>query len=258
VKKSTNRDDYQQAPRPVGAMAKEFVRGFVSRRHRHTRAQLLYAVDGVMEVSTVLGLWVIPPQRAVWIPPEVDHEVCFRTAASVRTLYVDVSAIPADAPDTPCAVNVSPLLRELVQRATTMPMTYEEDGHDGRIISLALDEIEWAEDRPLHMPVFKDRRLVKISKTLQAHPADSRTLEDWAQEVSTSSRTLARLFRAETGTSFIHWRQQVRVLASLPRLAAGERIANVALDLGYETPGAFAATFRRQMGVVPSRYFQSL
>lgn len=209
----------------------------------------------MVEVSTELGLWVIPPQRAVWIPPGVDHEVCFRTAASVRTLYVDVSALPADAPDTPCAVNVSPLLRELIQRATTMPMAYEEDGHDGRIISLALEEIEWAEDRPLHLPVFKDRRLVKISKALQAHPADSRTLAAWAQEVNTSSRTLARLFRAETGTSFIHWRQQVRVLASLPRLAAGERIANVALDLGYETPGAFAAMFRRLMGIVPSRYF---
>jgi AraC-like DNA-binding protein len=138
------------------------------------------------------------------------------------------------------------------------PWPTKRDGHDGRIISLALEEIEWAEDRPLHMPVFKDRRLVKISKTLQAHPADSRTLEDWAREVSTSSRTLARLFRAETGTSFIHWRQQVRVLASLPRLAAGESIANVAFDLGYETPGAFAAMFRRLMGVVPSRYFQSL
>ena len=236
-------------------MAKEFARGFVSRRHRHTRAQLLYAVDGVMEVSTEWGLWVIPPQRAVWIPPEVDHEVCFRTAASVRTLYVDVSAIPAGAPHDPCAVNVSPLLRELILRATMMPMAYQEDGHDGRIIALALAEIEWAEDHPLHMPVFKDGRLLTISQTLQANPADARTLDDWAQEVNTSSRTLARLFRAETGTSFIHWRQQVRVLASLPRLAAGEAIANVALDLGYETSGAFAAMFRRLMGIVPSRYF---
>lgn len=238
-------------------MAKEFARGFVSRRHRHARAQLLYAVDGVMEVTTELGLWVIPPQRAVWIPPEVDHEVCFRTASSVRTLYIDLSALPSGAPHAPCAVSVSPLLRELILRATTMPMEYEEDGHDGRIISLALAEIEWAEDRPLHLPVFRDRRLIKISKRLHANPADPRTLEEWAEEVGTSSRTLARLFRAETGTSFIHWRQQVRVLASLPRLAAGEAIANVALDLGYETPGAFAAMFRRLMGIVPSRYFLS-
>lgn len=42
----------------------------------------------------------------------------------------------------------------------------------------------------------------------------------------------------------------------MPRLAAGEAVTSVALDLGYETPGAFAAMFRRLMGTTPSRYFQ--
>jgi AraC-like DNA-binding protein len=138
-----------------------------------------------------------------------------------------------------------------------MPVDYDVDGRDGRIIELALEEIEWAQDRPLHLPAFKDRRLVKISKQLQATPSDKRTLAEWAIGVNTSSRTLARLFRAEAGMSFMHWRQQVRVLASLPRLAAGEAIANVAVDLGYETPGAFAAMFRRLMGTVPSQYFNA-
>jgi AraC-like DNA-binding protein/quercetin dioxygenase-like cupin family protein len=255
--KSTNRDDYQLISRPVGAMAKDFPRGFVSRRHRHVRAQLLYAVDGVLKVATDVGLWVIPPQRAVWIPPQVDHEVCFMTAASVRTLYIEPSAIPAGAPALPCAVNVSPLLRELVIRATTMPMDYDVNGRDGRIVALALEELEWAKDPALHLPAFKDRRLTKICQALQAHPMDPRTLEEWAAAVNTSSRTLARLFRAEAATSFQHWRQQVRVMAALPRLAAGEAVTSVAFDLGYETPGAFAAMFRRLMGTVPSQYFHA-
>ena len=50
--------------------------------------------------------------------------------------------------------------------------------------------------------------------------------------------------------------QQRRILAALPRLAAGEAVTSLALDLGYETPGAFAAMFRRLMGTTSSTYFR--
>lgn len=75
-------------PRPVGAMAKSYQDGYVSRTHRHARAQLLYAVAGVMEVTTLEGLWAVPPQRAVWLPPNTDHSMRARGAVALRTLYV--------------------------------------------------------------------------------------------------------------------------------------------------------------------------
>lgn len=253
--KSNNREDYQHIARPVGALSKEFPRGHVSSNHRHVRAQLLYAVAGVLEVATGSGLWIVPPQRAVWIPPLAEHEVRFRTAASVRTLYIHPAAIPVAAPASPCAIGVSPLLRELILRATAMPLDYDENGKDGRIVALALEEIAWLPERQLHLPVFSDARLAQIGRALLDNPADARTLEQWAATVNTSARTLARLFQAEAGSSFLHWRQQVRVLASLPRLAAGEAVTAIALDLGYETPGAFSTMFRRLMGSMPSRYF---
>jgi AraC-like DNA-binding protein len=55
--------------------------------------------------------------------------------------------------------------------------------------------------------------------------------------------------------SFSAWRQQVRLMAALPRLARGEPVTAVALDLGYEAPGSFTEVFRRWFGTTPSGYF---
>lgn len=254
--KSTNREDYQNVLRPVGAMAKQYTDGYVSRTHRHVRAQLLYAVAGVMEVTTAEGLWVVPPQRAVWLPPNTDHAMRARGAVALRTLYVRPDACPLAFPARPRLVHVSPLLRELVVRAVEMPVYYDEAGREGRVVALIFDEIAWLPDQPLHLAEPRDRRLAVVHAALLADPSDGRTLEQWASHAGASARTLARLCRTECGTSFLQWRQQHRILAALPRLAAGEAVTSVALDLGYETPGAFAAMFRKLMGTTPSRYFR--
>ncbi len=77
----------------------------------------------------------------------------------------------------------------------------------------------------------------------------------WGHEVGASARTLARLFLAETGLSFGDWRSRARLLAALPRLAAGEKVTTIALDLGYESPSAFISMFKRALGKTPSTYF---
>ncbi|KAB2683248.1 helix-turn-helix domain-containing protein, partial [Brucella pseudogrignonensis] len=38
------------------------------------------------------------------------------------------------------------------------------------------------------------------------------------------------------------------------RLAEGESVTNIALDLGYENASAFIAMFRRMLGTTPARY----
>ncbi|CAG9233187.1 Transcriptional regulator, AraC family [Paraburkholderia tropica] len=255
--KSSNRDDYQTISRPVGAMAKEFARGSVSTWHRHPRAQLLYAPVGVMEVKTGGVSWIASPHRAVWIPPDCEHEVHFKTATSVRTFYIAPDAIPVNAPPVPCTIEVSTLLKELILRAVEMPVEYNVDGRDGQIAALALAEIEWSRARPLKLPAFTDQRLQPLHAALAATPADARTLDQWASALNMSARTLARLFQAQVGMSFTQWRQHMRVLAALPRLASGEPVTSIAFDLGYDSASAFSAVFRRIMGVVPSQYYRS-
>ena len=254
AKRSENREDFQKTPQAVGAMAKEFSRGEISHKHRHIRAQLLYAVKGVFEVTTSDSLFLVPPQHALWLPAGIIHEVRFRTKSSVRTLYIGKEAVPPEAAKEACVVHVSPLLRELILRLVDLPIHYKDDSQASRIAALALEELDWEPDDHLQLPLPEDKRIGRIHEALRENPGDNQTLEQWAKKVGASSRTLARLFQNEFGTSFVNWRHQLRVIAALPRLAAGEPVINVALDLGYETPGAFTKMFHGITGVLPSKY----
>ena len=88
----------------------------------------------------------------------------------------------------------------------------------------------------------------------RADPADGRTLADWGRDVGASDRTLMRAFLAGTGLTFHQWRTRARILAALPRLAAGVSVAAVAPTVGYATASAFGTAFRRVLGTSPSAY----
>jgi len=247
--------DLQRIPRAVVAHARDFPDGHVIARDRHPRGQLVYGVTGVMTVTTPHGTWVVPPQRAVWVPPDVDHESRMYGAVAMRTVYVERSAAGA-MPERCCVVTVSPLLRELILEATRLPRDYDERGRDGRIMRLVLDELAASPAMPLHLPQPRDRRLRRICAALMENPGRADSLEEWAARIGSSARTLARTFARETGMGFATWRQQARLAAALQRLAAGAPVTAVALDLGYASPSAFTAMFRRALGTRPSDYFR--
>lgn len=253
-RRSTNAEDYQDVPRPVAAMAKDFADGSRIAPHRHRRAQLVFAAQGVMVVWTEQGSWVVPPHRAVWMPAETEHSIRSWGNVAMRTLYVRPD-IAATLPLRCCVVAVSALLRELILRAVELPLLYDEAGPAGRVMATILDEIRALPVLPLHLPWPADQRLRRLCWALRQDPSSERTLEGWARAAGASSRTLARLFRAETGMSFGAWRQQVRLLEALRRLALGQPVTQVALDLGYRSPSAFTFMFRRALGCPPTRYF---
>lgn len=226
--------------------------------HTHSRAQLLYAVSGVMRVATDAGVWIVPPQRAVWIPPGIEHQVQAQgTPLSMRSLYFHPRVLEK-LPTECCVISVSPLLRELISAVTQLGKYPSDDGPTGRLIQVLLDQIEAVRVQPLHLPMPSDKRLQPIAAALTEDPSDCRTLADWTDKTGASERTLARLFKSDTGMSFGHWRQQVRLMAALARLARGESVTIVAMDLGYASQSAFIAMFRRALGRTPGRYFSVL
>jgi AraC-like DNA-binding protein/quercetin dioxygenase-like cupin family protein len=251
--RSTRGIDYQDVPRPVAALADEYPPGFVDPLHTHKRAQFLYATAGVTQVTTDSASFVVPPQRAVWVPGGVPHEVHCRGHVSVRTLYIDPTA--REGLSKTCHVTeVSDLLRELVLEATIMPIEYDVHGRDGRIMELILDEITAAPSIPLHVPMPQDPRLMRICRAILDDPAHTDTLDDWARVASMGRRTFTRQFRRETDMSFAAWRQHVRLMEALSRLATGEQVTAVAFDVGYNSPSAFTAMFRKAFGAAPTRY----
>ncbi|MGL4288090.1 MAG: AraC family transcriptional regulator [Phreatobacter sp.] len=248
-------DALQSAGRPVAAMAAEYVSGTVGTRHSHRRAQFLHGLSGVMTVITEAGSWAVPPQHALWIPPGVVHQSRCWGHVQLRTLYVEPEAA-ANLPQTCRLLEVSPLLRALINEAVTLPVEYDLDGRDGQVVALMLAEIGRMPALPLSAPMPRDRRLARICEAILRDPSNDQDLEHWARVGGLGRRTLTRLFRQETEMSFAEWRQQVRLMEALTRLTSGEPVTNVALDLGYDSPSAFSAMFRRIMGISPREYLR--
>lgn len=244
-----------EIPRPVVGVASDFEDGFVIPPHRHRRGQLVHASAGVMTVTTREGTWVVPPQRAVWVPGGVEHRIRMSGRVEMRTLYLSDRA--AEGLPAGCrVVAVPPLLRELLLRVVAMPQPFPLGGAEERIAGVLLDEIRAMEVAPLHLPLPTDPRLRRVADLLIASPEDDRGLAAWARIAAASPRTLERLFQRETGMSFGAWRRQLRLLRALERLASGESVTEVGLALGYESTSAFIAMFRRNLGRTPGSYFR--
>lgn len=246
--------DMMAVPRPIVAMAKEFPTGHLIAFHQHVRSQLLYASSGVMTVTTDNGIWVVPPLRAIWIPALIRHQIKVSGHLSMRTLYIEPKHF-SKAPKDCSVVAVSPLLKELILHAVSLPQLYPLDGPEERIIKVILDQIHNMNVTPLSLPIPKETRLRKIFFKLSETPGDKRTLEEWGNLIGATRRTLTRLFQSEIGMSFGQWRQQIRILESLRRLAENEAVTLVAIDLGYDSPSAFISMFKKALGKTPGQYF---
>jgi len=251
--RSINPKDYQYVPRPVTAMAKEFSDGSSTGPHSHTRGQLIYAVAGSMRVSTEQGVWALPSRRALWVPPGIGHAVSMVGSVSMRTLYLDADAASALSREC-CVLEVSDLLRELILSLVAEPIEYALEGRSGQIAALILTELELAARLPLHIPWPQDRRLQAVCHAILRQPGLHRTVHEWGDEVGASGRTLIRLFQAELGLNYREWVQQVRLAEALGRLSMGQPIARIAAELGYRSPSAFSAMFRRALGTPPNHY----
>jgi AraC-like DNA-binding protein len=244
----------QTVPRPIAAMAKHYPAHYAGYRHTHTRAQLLYAGSGTMRFTIDAGCWIIPPRRAVWIPPDYPHQTGSLGPLEMKTLYIEREAVPACAPKVPRMLPVSTLLHELICRATIMPIEYEIDGQDGLILTTLLGEIDWKAIHPLSLPILHDPRLIQIERQIVRSPSKRKTLAVWARTCSVSPSTLTRLIQHETGLSFAEWRDRVLAFIAIPMLAKGHLLTEIADALGYDTAWSFTAMFKRVTGKVPSRF----
>ena len=108
--------------------------------HTHAWAQLAYASRGVLRVATTGTTWMVPPSRAIWVPPHVTHEVVIVEEAYLRTLYIDESVVP-DGLDACRVVEVTGLLRELIVALDARDLS---GGRERLLCGLVLDELSHA------------------------------------------------------------------------------------------------------------------
>ena len=223
--------------------------------HAHFRAQLVFACDGTVTVVTERGTWVVLPQQAVWVPAGENHEVRESGAFQMRTLYIHPRAAEW-LPRNCTVVNVSALLKELILGAVSLSQKNQLGPRGRRLMSVILDELAELEPSPLHLPMPRDARLKAIADSLIADPSNLHDLVYLSKQVGASARNMARLFLKETAMTFGEWRRQLRLLNAISRIGAGDAVTTVAYDLGYQSPSAFIAMFKRALGEPPARYFR--
>ena len=222
-------------------------------QHTHRKGQLMYTLRGVIHCEIEAGIWIVPRQCALWIPGGMPHAARGSGEAEVYCLLIDPDAASA-LPSQCCTLAVSGLLHELISKAVSFPQLYEVNGAQGRLIGTLLDELAQAPIEGLHLPMPQDPRLRRLADSLLANPGDKATLGQWAARIGMSERSMTRLLLEESGLSFGRWRRQLHVILSLQRLARGESVQRVALDLGYENASGFITMFRKAVGQPPARY----
>ncbi|WP_262040273.1 AraC family transcriptional regulator [Streptomyces sp. Isolate_219] len=220
-------------------------------RHRHEHHQLAWARRGVLAVRATGTTWVLPPSMALWIPAGTPHATGAAGPALFRSLYFLPDRCPVGW-SAPTVVGVSPLLRELISYlsdGTLDPAARE------RAEAVVLDQLRPVSVATVQAPMPHDPRARRVAEALRADPSDGRTLAEWGTRVGASGRTLARAFVTDTGMPYGQWRTRVRLQAAMPLLAGGATVAAVAARVGYASPSAFVAAFRRAVGVPPGAYF---
>lgn len=214
--------------------------------------QLLFAASGVMTVETPVGLWVVPPHRAVWVPAGVEHRLVMSGRVRLRTLYLatGLAALPAACR----VVEVTPLLRELVVHAVRTAPLRRAVPSEERLVGVLLDQLATSPEAPLQLPLPSSPASRAVADAVLAEPAAAGDVASLARAAGASRRTVERQFAREAGMSVGAWRQRARLVAALRLLAAGATTTEASVAVGYSTPSAFAAMFRTAMGTTPRRW----
>lgn len=239
--------------------------------HAHPWGQVALSATGVVRVSAPHGSYIVPPSRAVWIPPGVEHAVTVIEDAELLTLYLHQSrgrcgparSVIESAAWRGCRVlEVSPLLLALALELDGTPdgrgagPGREALARERRLAGLLLDELRRAAPVRLGVDLPQEKRLRHLCEAVIDDPSRHATLAGWARDSGASARTMTRLFRSELGTSFLQWRQQVLLARAVPMAARKVPMAAIAAELGYASPSAFTAMVRRSVGAPPSRFLR--
>lgn len=250
--KPVYRPNLDDAPRQVAVMARSYGLGLSIPLHVHRRGQLLHAKSGIMRVETAEAAWIVPSARALWLPPGWPHSVTMRSHVEMRTVYIAPAAC-GGLPTQPVLAEISGLLRELILALLEEPADYDESGRAGSVARLMLTELARLRERRLDVPMPRDPRALRVARALLDDSSIDYDLDRWAEAAGASRRTLARLFRSETGLGFAEWRARLRAVDGLARLAAGASVADTAASVGYASPSAFSAMIHRTLGGPPRR-----
>ncbi|TDQ45642.1 AraC family transcriptional regulator [Actinorugispora endophytica] len=217
--------------------------------HSHPTHELLWNRQGASSATVGRRIWTITPTAGLWIPAGTPHSGWAPAGTWHRSAQFGVHAVPSIS-DRPVAVEVTPLLRLLLDRLDTGGIVSEPRS---RTEAMVVDLLVPAQ-RELLLQIPASPLLAPIVAAVRDDPADTTTLAVWAARLGVSTRTITRAFRSETGLGFSRWVATARVQHAVAMLTRGDEIDEVAARTGYHSVSAFGVAFRRITGLSPGRF----
>ncbi|MGF1834552.1 AraC family transcriptional regulator [Photobacterium sanguinicancri] len=227
--------------------------------HQHQMAQLLFAPKGCITISLEDQQSVLPPTRAAWIPPGINHRAIMRNVVSYRSiyfspsLYADLNQIAAL--DRIQILSVNSLLSALIERMAfwSWDMPSQEQS---TLLALFWQELQLAKPELLSLPLPKDPRLSTWWQQLEVGHTPPPPLNIMAKNIGASEKTISRIFSRDTGMPYQQWRQQWRLLAAIEFLAEGKSVSATAFLLDFSSDSAFISFFRQHIGETPNQFMR--
>lgn len=244
------------SPSPIKVRAQQIPARHHFEEHAHDWNQMVYAISGVLTVTTGKGSVVISPEHAVWLPNGLQHKVGSLCGAEFRSLWIADQVSSGLREEAPTLFGVSPLLKALIIEAARLEDEPDHESYRGRVTQLIVDQLQRATPISSALPWPSDPALVSFCEELYANPADGRDMDVWAKDLGMSERTFARRFSAQTGMSVKTWRRRLRLFRAIELLGGGFDVTRTALELGYSSTSAFIYAFRQEMGCSPQAYMR--
>ena len=254
---------YKKLPTPVYMRAKDLPAYGEVVMHSHDWEQLIFALSGLLEVTSSKGQHLIPSGQAIWVPANHNHSIATVTGARLRSVHIQKGLISQCSQQIK-VLKVDPLTRLLIARASQF-FTLPEDAcassevpelnqQQLRLLDVLIDQICGLETQPLSLPLADDRLLLPILQALQQQPERKTTLVQWGKLLGASSKTIARRFEDKLGMNYSRWREQLILHRAIQGLSENRSVTEVALSLGYESLPAFIHMFKKQMGITPGKF----
>lgn len=254
---------YKHLPMPVYMKAKDLPQYGEVVLHSHDWEQLIFALSGLLEVTSSKGQHLIPSGQAIWIPANHSHSIATVTGAKLRSVHLEKKPIRQFVQQI-TVLKVDPLTRLLIAKASDFFTDHDAKSPRSkalafsqqqlRLLDVLIDQIGGLQTQSLSLPLADDRLLLPILQALQQQPERKTTLVQWGEILGASSKTIARRFEAKLGMSYSRWREQLILHRAIQGLSENRSVTDVALSLGYESLPAFIHMFKKQMGITPGRF----
>ena len=224
--------------------------------HSHKVGQLSVPKNGIMYLTIEDKVYIVPPHMGIFIPKNTQHSIYkIDPHTIIENIYFEKKCF-LSLPTQVKTFNLSGLTKALITRLcqTTKEMLTHEKTNN--ILAVLLDELYESHDLTTYEVVMPHSDgLLKIFNYLINVMDYLPSLDDCANLIHLTPRSLQRKVKQELNIHFILWRQQIIFAKSLALLAEYKKTSIIAYKLGYNSESAFISMFKKMSGQrLPSQF----